>query len=127
MVGMVAAMTLSGCGFLEGLTGRQGLVVADLEVFNRTVEDLQYEGADGEILEVPACGSASDSTFRIDAVNVRAAGGYVRGFGGGSDFAGRSVFVVEVASAADSGIPEFAPAPDRLPPCEGHPQAQPGT
>ena len=75
---------MSGCGFVEELTGSDvPPVVAELEVLNRTVEDLQYEAADGEILEVPACGSATDSTFRIDMVRVRAAGGYVRAFGGG--------------------------------------------
>lgn len=123
------AVILSGCGFVEMLTGG-GVppVVAELEVFNRTVEDLEYEAADGEILEVPACGTAVDSTFRIDTVRVRAAGGYVRGFGGGDPaLAGKHVVVVEVSSAADSGIPEPAPAPDPLPPCEGRPEAQPGT
>ena len=31
-------------------------------------EDLLYIAADGEVLEVPACGSASDQKFRVDAV-----------------------------------------------------------
>jgi hypothetical protein len=84
--------------------------------------------ADGEVLEVPACGGASDPTFRVDMVIVRAAGGYVRGFGGDFTNVGRQRLVlVEVARAADSGLPEPAPPPDPLPPCEGHPEAQPGT
>jgi hypothetical protein len=84
--------------------------------------------ADGEVLEVPACGGASDPTFRVDMVIVRAAGGYVRGFGGDVTNVGRQRLVlVEVARAADSGLPEPAPPPDPLPPCEGHPEAQPGT
>jgi hypothetical protein len=123
MVALVATVIVSGCA-----GGGAPPVVAELEVFNRTVEDLLYVAADGEVLEVPACGSASDPTFRVDAVRVRAAGGYVRAFGG--DFTNngpRRLVLVEVARAADSGIPEPVPPPDPLPPCEGHPEAQPRT
>jgi hypothetical protein len=121
-------VALAGCVLASGCTGG-GIspVVADLEVFNRTVEDLLYIAADGEVLEVPACGNASDPTFRIDVVTVRAEGGYVRTFGAADQaFAGRRLFVVEVARAADSGLPNPGPPPDPLPPCEGHPQAQRG-
>ena len=123
------ALVVAGCGLIEELGGGDiPPVVADVEVFNRTVEDLLYVAADGEVLEVPACGSASDQTFRVDAVTVRAARGFVRAFGGDFSHAGgRRLVVVEVARAADSGIPEPVPAPDPLPPCDGHPEAQPGT
>jgi hypothetical protein len=123
MVALVGTVLVSGCA-----GGGVPPVVAELEVFNRTVEDLLYVAADGEVLEVPACGSASDPTFRVDVVRVRAAGGYVRTFGG--DFTNngpRRLVLVEVARAADSGLPEPVPPPDPLPPCEGHPEAQPGT
>ena len=121
-VAIAGTLLVSGCA-----GGGAPPVVAELEVFNRTVEDLLYVAADGEVLEVPACGRASDPTFRVDAVRVRAAGGYVRGFGG--DFANigpQRLVLVEVAHAADSGTPEPVPPPDPLPPCEGHPEAQPG-
>jgi hypothetical protein len=123
---LALAVGASGCGLVGG--GGLPPVVADLEVFNRTVEDLLYVAADGESLEVPACGSASDPTFRVDTVSVRAAGGYVRAFGGDFSHVGdRRLVVVEVARAADSGFPEPVPPPDPLPPCEGHPEAQPGS
>ena len=69
-----------------------------------------------------------DPTFRIDEVRVRAADGYVRAFGvNAPEFAGAATFLVEVASAADSGLPVRGEPPVALPPCEGMPQVQPGT
>jgi hypothetical protein len=120
VLAIAGTLLVSGCGGVPP-------VVAELEVFNRTVEDLLYVAADGEVLEVPACGSASDPTFRVDLVTVRAVGGYVRAFGGDfSNIGPRPLVLVEVARAADSGLPEPAPPPDPLPPCEGHPEAQRG-
>jgi hypothetical protein len=97
-------------------------------VHNRTLDDLLYIAADGEELVIPACQSASDPTFRIDRVTVRAVAGFVRTFGAPApELAGKQVHVIEVASAMNSGLPTLGAAPARLPPCEGHAEAQPGT
>jgi hypothetical protein len=124
----VASACVSGCSVAgELFDADTPAVVAALDVHNRTLDDLVYVAADGERLDVPPCGSASDSTFRIEAVTVRTAAGYVRGFGAAdAALAGQRVHVIEVASAADSGIPTLGPAPEPLPPCAGHPEAQPG-
>ena len=120
---LAMSVVLSACSLFEPRE-----VVAALEVQNRTLDDLVYIAADGEVLAVPACGTATDGTFRIDGVRVRAAGGYVRGFGAVSpEWAGRLVHVIEVASAADSSAVTAGPAPDVLPPCDGHAEAQAGT
>lgn len=122
-----AALALSGCGALGDFVSRRTPVVASIDVFNRTEADIFYVAADGERLDVPACGRAEDSTFRIDDVRVRAADGYIRAFAvGAADFAGAETYLIEVANAADSGIPSRGEPPAALPPCEGLPQVQPG-
>lgn len=125
---VIVAGTLAGCGVVDGLP-RLGetRVIARLEVFNRTLEPIFLVAADGERLNVPACGRARDDTFRIDQVRVRTTDGYIRGFGvGDTTLSGRHVVVVEVAQADLSGIPTLGPPPDPLPPCRGHPQVQVG-
>jgi hypothetical protein len=122
----VVLVVLCGCGVLEQYIGPR-TVVAELEVFNRTEADIFYVAGDGERLDVPACGSASDPTFRIDEVRVRTEDGYIRSFGSaGSELAGQHVFVVEVARARDSGVPDLGRAPVQLPPCRGLPEVQVG-
>ena len=117
----------SGCAGIDDFVNRPAPVVAQLEVFNRTESDLFYVAADGEQLDVPACGRASDPTFRIEDVRVRTERGYIRGFGaGGPELEGQHVTLVEVARAAESGIPTLDPPPDPLPPCAGHPEVQVG-
>lgn len=119
---------LCGCSLLgELVDGGSPPVVAQLEVFNRTEDAIYLIAADGERLDVPACGRAMDESFRIDEVRVRAQGGYIRGFGAGDTaLAGRHVVLVELARADLSGMPMLPPPPDPLPPCQGHPQVQPG-
>ena len=109
---------------MESLTSPA--VYVDLEIHNRTLDNLVYENADGQRVEVPACESVRVEGFGLDTVNVRAPGGYVRAFGADDPaFAGREMHLVEVPSAAASGIPELGPAPADLPPCDGHAEAQP--
>ncbi len=118
---------LSGCALIDQLSDDTSPIVADIEVFNRTTSDIFYIAADGKRLDVPACGSASDPTFRIDAVRVRTEEGYIRGFGyGRPELAERRLFVVEVARARDSGIPQPGPPPEPLPPCDEPPEVQAG-
>jgi hypothetical protein len=117
----------SGCAVMDDVIGRPPEVIAAVDAFNRTEADIFYIAADGERLDVPACGNASDQTFRIDDVRVRTEDGYIRGFGvSAPEFSGQHVFVVEVSHAADSGIPTLGPPPQPLPPCEGLPEVQPG-
>ena len=117
----------AGCSLVGDVPGKPiPPVVAELEVFNRTEADIFLVAADGERLDVPACGRALDETFRVEAVRVRSQVGYIRGFGAGDPaFAGRRLTLVEVASAADSGIPSVGAPPEPLPPCVGLPEAQP--
>ena len=119
---------LCGCSLLREVgDGPPPPVVAQLEVFNRTEDPIYLVAADGERLDVPACGRAMDKSFRVDQVRVRAEGGYIRGFGSGDpSFAGLSLVLVEVARAELSGIPTLGPLTDPLPPCTGHPEVQPG-
>lgn len=125
-LGFIGAAFLTACG-IDDFRNPPAPVVAHLEVFNRTEADIFYVAADGERLDVPACGSATDPTFRVDDVRVRAEDGYIRGFGaGGQELAGRHLFLVEVSRAADSGIPSTEPPPEPLPPCAGVPEVQVG-
>ena len=126
-VPIIVVTLAAGCGAIDDFVNRPAPVVASLEVLNRTEVDIFYVAADGERLDVPACGRASDPTFRIDDVRVRTADGYIRGFGvSAPEFAGRDVFLVEIARGADSGLPSLAAPPDPLPPCEGTPDVQAG-
>jgi len=117
----------AGCSLVGDLPNETNPpVVVELEVFNRTEGDIFLVAADGERLDVPACGRALDETFRIDAVRMHSQLGYIRGFGVGDEaFAGRPLFLVELASAAESGIPTVGAPPEPLPPCVGLPEAQP--
>jgi hypothetical protein len=121
-----AVIVMAGCGVLDQLAAPPA-VVAEFVVFNRTEADIVYVSADGERLDVPACGRASDPTFRIDDVRVRTDAGYIRGFGSAvPELAGQQVFVVELSRAMDSGVPELGDPPDPLPPCAGRPEVQHG-
>lgn len=126
MLGLVLIVGLAGCELVESLM--EPAVFVDLEIHNRTLDNLVYENADGQRVEVPACESLLADGFSLDTVNVRAPEGYVRSFGAADPaFAGREMHLVEVPSAAASGIPVLGPAPADLPPCEDHAEAQPGT
>lgn len=127
MLGLVIVLLgATGCQSVESLIDPP--VYVDLEIHNRTLDNLVYENSDGRRAEVPGCGSVRAEGFSLDTVNVRAPGGYVRAFGAADPaFAGREMHLVELPSAAASGIPVLGPAPANLPPCDGHAQAQPGT
>lgn len=121
------AFAVAGCELVGDLVHRPPSLVVSLEIHNRTQADLFYVAADGERLDVPACGTASDPDFDVGQVEVRTEEGYIRAFGAAApEFGGQHLVLVEVSSAMDSGIPEPVPAPDPLPPCEGLPEVQVG-
>ena len=125
---VVLATGLAGCALIGDLPGG-GLppVTANLSVYNRTEDDIFLVAADGERLSVPACGDARDPSFRIDQVEVRTEAGYIRAFGmGDGSMEGHQLFLVEIARSEDAGIPVEGAVAPQLPPCEGHPQVQPG-
>jgi hypothetical protein len=126
-VGLCLALLLTGCEVIDRFADPP--VYVDLEIHNRTLDALTFENAEGQRVEVPGCESVIADGFGVDSVIVRAPGGYVRSFGAGGDpsLSGERMHLVEVASAQDSGIPLPGPAPEHLPPCEGHAEAQPGT
>ena len=122
----VLAVALTGCAALE--SALEPAVYVNLDIHNRTLDPLVFENADGQRVEVPACYSVRVEGFSLDTVNVRAPDGYVRAFGAADGaFAGQEMHLIELASAAASGIPVLGPAPANLPPCEDHAEAQPGT
>lgn len=121
------ALALGGCAFIGDFPGRRPPpVTADLLVYNRTEDDIFLVAADGERLSVPACGDARDASFRIDQVRVRTDIGYIRGFGMDLSVKGHQLILVEIARSEDAGIPVEGPIASQLPPCQGHPQVQPG-
>jgi hypothetical protein len=126
-IGLCLSLLVTGCQLIDRFADPP--VYVDLEIHNRTVDALTFENAEGQRVEVPACESVTVESFAVDAVTVRAPGGYVRGFGAGGDpsLSGERMHLIEVPSAQDSGIPIPGPAPEALPPCEGHAEAQPGT
>ncbi len=124
--GLGIGLLLAGCGVVGNLPAfGQPAVVADLQVYNRTEMEITLVAADGEVLVVPACGSARDPDFRVDQVRVGADNLYVHAFGAGGGETGQQLTLVEVAESADSVLGP-GPPPDPLPPCRGTPQVQQG-
>ena len=119
-------LAVTGCSMILDLPGiPPAAVTAQLEVYNRTTLDIVLVAADGEEVQVPACGHEFDPSFSVDLVRVGAAGWYVRGFGMGSDAQGKHVTLVEVARGEESGVPLEEP-PATLPDCAGSPAFQEG-
>lgn len=124
---IVFAPLLAGCGLLDTLPRiSQPRIVASLEVFNRFEEAIFLVSADGERLDVPPCGRATNPDFRVDRVEVRTAAGYIYAFGyGGPEGDGQHLVLVEHLGEV-GGVPTIGPAPASLPPCRGHPPVQVG-
>ena len=124
---IVFAPLLVGCGLLDTLPRiPQPRIVATLEVFNRFEEAVFLVSADGERLDVPPCGRATNRAFRVDRVEVRTAAGYIYAFGyGGPEANGQHLFLVQHAGEV-GGVPSIGPASASLPPCRGHPPVQVG-
>ena len=96
----LVVLASTGCSAIESLTDPP--VHIDLEIHNRTLDDLVFENDAGQRVEVTACESLRVEAFSVDAVQVRAEGGNVRGFGAGApENAGREMHLIEVASAED--------------------------
>jgi hypothetical protein len=124
---LLLATALGGCGLIGELTGQsQPQVIADVEVFNRTLEPFFLVAADGERLDVPACGDARDVDFRVERVEVRTDLGHIHTFGWASRGPGRDRLVLVETERSDEAFPLLGVPPEPLPPCVGHPVDQPG-
>jgi hypothetical protein len=100
--------------------------VAELEVLNRFEEPIFLVSAEGERLDVPACGRATNPDFRVDRVEVRTEAGYIYAFGyGGAEADGQHLFLI-LWVGEEGGFPTIGQAPALLPPCGGHPPVQVG-
>lgn len=122
---VLVAFAVSGCSVVgELLPGGQPPVVASLTVFNRTEAPLSLVAADGEQLDVPACGEANDPDFRIDVVRVGSEGFYVHSFGRGNGSGEELIWVQVAGDGSASGFTDWGRSFDPLPPCRGLPKGQ---
>ena len=120
----VLAFTLVGCSEISGFIRDLDPPIVRFEVWNRTLDDVTLTDERGVQLEVPACDHAVAAAFRVDLVRVHTNVGYVFGFGsGGLEPPGRQFLVL---IAADGESFPTATEPVEIPPCAGHPSAQPG-
>lgn len=120
----LVALALAGCSSIDGFLRDLNPPIVRFEVWNRTLDEVTLTDANGTRLEVPACGYAEAAAFRVDRVRVHTRVGYVNGFGsGGLEPPGRQFMVLV---AADGESFPTAEAPLEIPPCAGHPNAQPG-
>jgi hypothetical protein len=124
-IGLVfVTILLAGCSSIDDFLRDLDPPIVRLEVWNRTLDDVTLTDADGRRLEVHACDRAEAAAFRVDMVRVHTKVGYVFGFGSGGLEPGGRQFMVVVAADGES-FPT-AEAPLVIPPCAGHPNAQPG-
>jgi hypothetical protein len=115
---------LAGCSSIDGFLRDVQSPLVRFEVWNTTLDAVRLTDGEGRDLEVAACGHAIAAEFRVDQVRVHTVVGYVWGFGSsGLDNTGRQYLVVV---AADGESFPTAIQPLAIPPCVGHPNAQPG-
>jgi hypothetical protein len=120
----LVALMVAGCTSIEGFLRDVNPPIVRFEVWNRTLDDVTLTDADGTRLVVAACDHGEAEAFRVDRVRVHTEVGYVFGFGsGGLEPPGRQFMVLV---AADGESFPTAVAPSAIPPCAGHPDAQPG-
>jgi hypothetical protein len=120
----VIALSLAGCSSIEGLLRDVNPPIVRFEVWNRTLDDVTLTDANGTRLHVAACGHGEAAAFRVDGVRVHTKVGYVFGFGSGGLQPPGHQFLVLVEADGES-FPT-AVEPTAIPPCAGHPHAQPG-
>ncbi|HJP89721.1 MAG TPA: hypothetical protein VJ850_11865 [Candidatus Limnocylindrales bacterium] len=119
----ITALMLAGCSTIGDVVRNAQAPNVRFEVWNRTLDDVTITDGNGVKLEVGACGHAVANAFRVDEARVHTSVGYVFGFGVGGTANGRS-YMVLVAADGES-TPTVVP-PTVIPPCQGHPNAQPG-
>jgi hypothetical protein len=119
----IALVLAAGCSTIGDVVRSAQAPNVRFEVWNRTLDDVTITDGNGVELDVPACGHAVAQTFRADVARVQTKVGYVFGFGIGGPIGGRS-YMVLVAADGESTPTEVAPTV--IPPCAGHPNAQPG-
>jgi hypothetical protein len=119
----LAGSVLGGCSAIDGIVRTAQAHSVQFEVWNRTLDAVTLTDAAGRRLEVAACDRGVADAFRIDEVRVHTKVGYVWGFGSGGNDPGPQYLVI-VAEDGES-FPTLE-RPTVLPPCAGHPNAQPG-
>jgi hypothetical protein len=118
------ALTVGACTAVNDLVNPPKPVVVELQVWNRTLDPIFLINQQGQRLDVPACGHAIAERFQVNRVEVRTEQGFYFGSGTtGAGDAGRPQSMVITSKPGDS---RDAVDPAALPPCEGHPEVQPG-
>lgn len=120
----VLVFVVAGCSSVEGFLRDLQSPFVRFEVWNRTLDEVTLTDSEGTRLVVPACDHAVAESLKVDRVRIHTQVGYVSGFGSrGLEPTGRQ-FLVLVAAPGES-FPT-AVEPLAIPPCVGHPDAQPG-
>jgi len=118
------ALAASACTSVSDLVNQPKPVIVQLEVWNRTLDPIFLLDQNGQRLDVPACGHAIAAQFQVNQVEVRTEEGFYFGSGtSGAGDAGRPQSMVITSTPGDA---REAVDPAALPPCEGHPEVQPG-
>ena len=117
LAGLCLATALAGCGVLDELAS----TVVPLEVWNRTLDPMFLVDGEGRRIDVPGCGHADAQSMDVEHVWVHTDVGYVYGFG---THGSASQYLVLVAADGESDLTTSPPL--SVPPCQGHPNAQPG-
>jgi hypothetical protein len=106
---------------LDTLTPKQAPVVAQMEVWNRTLDDAFLIDPDGRLINVPACGHAGPAPLRVDNAELRIDAGQIASFG--NPGAGARQYLVIVSTGGD--VISSNERPVALPICVGHLQGAP--
>jgi hypothetical protein len=115
---------MSGCTSVSDLVNPPKPVIVQLQVWNRTLDPIFVVDQNGKRLDVPACGHAIGDQFQVNQLEVRTERGFYFGSGtSGAGDANRPQVMVITSTPGDS---RAAVDPATLPPCEGHPEVQPG-
>jgi hypothetical protein len=121
---LAVAIVVGGCTTVSELVNPPKPVVVQLQVWNRTLDPVFVVNQKGQRLDVPGCGHAIADRFEVNRVEVRTEHGFYFGAGTtGAGDAGRPQSMIITATPGDSRDAADSAA---LPPCEGHPQVQPG-
>jgi hypothetical protein len=111
-----AAVLLQACSMLGQMDVR-GPAIVQLEVWNRTLDDVFLLDPSGRLINVPACGHAAPAALDVSLVELRTDGGRISTFANSGSPSPQYLIVV---FAQGESFPTNQ-RPVALPPCFGHP------
>jgi hypothetical protein len=115
----LASFALSACSMLTRVPTVPAIV--QLEVWNRTLDDVFLVDDQGSLISVPACGHAESAPLSVTKVELRMDAGLITTFG--SSGTADPQYLVVVAAAREA-FPSTR-RPVALPACAGHPTVVP--